>query len=115
MTIEANWSYTAKATIWRSSGTNEFNDPTFLAPEIFYCDYQGGVSGKVGDIGLTISDATTIWSEYANAAVGDYIMIGESAEASPPVAGAHKVMFVTRYADTFHRTADDYAIITGKG
>lgn len=114
MTIEANWSYTAIATIWRSAGTNEYNDPTFLPPEQFYCDYEGGVSGKIGDVGLTIADATTIWSEYANANVGDFIMIGASTELSPPTAGAHKVMYITRYADTFHRTADDYAIITGK-
>ena len=115
MTIEANWSYTAPMTIWRKSGTNQFGDTTFLPPETFMGDYQGGVSGKVGDIGLTVSDATTIWSEYSNASIGDFIIIGESSELSPPVAGAHKVMFITRFADTFHRTADDYAIITGKG
>ena len=114
MTAEANWSYTAKATIWRVTGKDSFNSPQFAEPETFYCDYQGGISAKLGDIGVNATDTTTLWTEYSDAKVGDFIKIGESSELSPASAGAHRVMFITQYADTFHRTADDYAIVTGK-
>ena len=46
-------------------------------------------------------------------AAGDYLLIGVSTEADPVVAGADEVRQVIRYADTFERLADDYAILTG--
>jgi len=55
----------------------------------------------------------TIWTEFADADTGDYILIGQSSEVDPITAGADEVMQAIRYADTFDRTADDYAIITG--
>jgi hypothetical protein len=54
----------------------------------------------------------TFWTEFALAAEGDYLLIGVSTEADP-VAGADEVRQVIRYADTFERLADDYAILTG--
>ncbi len=39
-------------------------------------------------------------------------MIGVSNEANPVAAGADEVRQVIRYADTFERLTDDYAIIT---
>ena len=114
MTIEANWSYTAKFTIWRVTGkSGPYNNPTYAPPEVYLCDYQGGISAALGDIGLDISRANTIWTEYANAKVGDYVLIGESSELNPLEAGADLVQFITRYADTFHRVAEDFAIVTG--
>ena len=40
-------------------------------------------------------------------------MIGVSTEPDPVMAGADEVRQVIRYADTFERLADDYAVITG--
>ncbi|MGC5371318.1 hypothetical protein ACPXA3_28475, partial [Klebsiella pneumoniae] len=54
----------------------------------------------------------TIWTEYATARDGDYILIGASAAAAPP-DDADEIRQVIRYADTFERLADDYAILTG--
>jgi hypothetical protein len=47
------------------------------------------------------------------ASTGDYILIGTSVDPDPLNAGADEIMQVIRYADTFDRIADDFAIITG--
>ena len=54
----------------------------------------------------------TFWTEYATAKVGDMIALGESSAATPP-DDADEVRHIIRYADTFERIADDYAIMTG--
>ncbi|MFP1868680.1 hypothetical protein [Lonsdalea quercina] len=115
MSSVANWSYTAKATIWRKlPGTDDYGDPLgYSAPEIIMADYQGGLSAKIGDIGTEITVKNTLWTEYALANKGDYLLIGESSETDPIAVGADEVMQVIRYADTFERLADDYAILTG--
>lgn len=114
MSSLASWSYTAKATIWKRSGaTNDYGDPIFSPPVIIACDYQGGLSKRLGAIGGERVVKNTIWTEYALADAGDYIMIGQTSEADPITAGADEVMQAIRYADTFERAADDYAIITG--
>lgn len=114
MSSIANWSYTAKATIWRNLGKDEAGDPIgYTAPEIILCDYEGGLSKRIGSLGAEIVVKNTIWTEFSLAAAGDCLLIGESTESDPVVAGADEVRQVIRYADTFERLADDYAIITG--
>ncbi|WP_313412025.1 hypothetical protein [Atlantibacter hermannii] len=115
MSSVASWSYTAKATVWRRlPGKDEYGDPLgYAAPEIIFCDYEGGLSKRISSVGAEIVVKNTVWSEYALASGGDYLLIGESTEADPVVAGADEVRQVIRYADTFERVADDYAIITG--
>ncbi|WP_368301287.1 hypothetical protein [Kluyvera sichuanensis] len=117
MSSTANWSYTAKATIWRKGpgGKDEYGDPIngYAAPEVIMCDYEGGLSKRIGNLGAEIVVKNTVWSEYALAAAGDYLLIGESANVDPVAAGADEVRQVIRYADTFDRIADDYAILTG--
>lgn len=121
MSSAANWSYTARATIWRKLGKDEYGDSlSYSAPEVFMCDYQGGLSAKVtnasaslGNLGSEKVVKNTFWTEYANAAAGDYLLIGVSTEPNPVVAGADEVQQVICYADTFERLADDYVIITG--
>lgn len=114
MSSLANWSYTAQATIWRRSGaSNDYGDPVFDAPVVITCDYQGGLAKRLGNIGSERVVKNTIWTEYALADTGDYILIGVSAETNPIAAGADEVMQAIRYADTFERLADDFAIITG--
>ncbi|CZY10519.1 TPA: hypothetical protein ACOEFP_004186 [Enterobacter bugandensis] len=45
--------------------------------------------------------------------MSDIYQIGVSTEADPVVAGADEVRQVVRYADTFERLSDDFAILTG--
>ncbi|MCA1178870.1 MULTISPECIES: hypothetical protein [unclassified Pantoea] len=114
MSSLANWSYTAQATVWRRLGLNEYGDSLgWSEPLVIACDYQGGLSKRLGAIGVEKVVKNTIWTEYALATTGDYILIGASAEPDPIAAGADEIMQSIQYADTFERTADDWAIITG--
>ncbi|HDC4461599.1 hypothetical protein [Enterobacter roggenkampii] len=117
MSSVANWSYTAKATIWRKGpgGRDENGDPIngYAAPEVIMVDYEGGLSKRIGSLGAEIVVKNTVWTEYEHAVAGDYLLIGVSTEADPVVAGADEVRQVIRYADTFERLADDFAILTG--
>ncbi|WP_150344255.1 hypothetical protein [Enterobacter ludwigii] len=111
----ARWSYTATATIWRKlEGNDEYGDPMgYAVPEQIMVDYEGGLSKRIGSLGAEIVVKNTVWTEFALATAGDYLLIGVSTEADPVVAGADEVRQVIRYADTFERLADDYAILTG--
>ena len=115
MSATASWSYTAKATIWRKlPGKDEYGDPLgYAAPEIILCDYEGGLSKRIGSLGAEIVVKNTVWTEFADAGSGDYLLIGESANPDPVAAGADEIRQVIRYADTFERIAEDIAIITG--
>jgi hypothetical protein len=110
----ASWSYTATATVWRKDGEpDDYGVQPWTAPEVIMCDYQGDATARLGDIGLDLSIKNTFWTEYTQAKRGDYILIGESTEANPVTAGADEIRHIIRYADTFERLADDFAIITG--
>ena len=114
MSSLASWSYTAQATIWKRSGaTNDYGDPSFDPPFVIACDYQGGLSKRLCDIGSEKVVKNTIWTEYPLADTGDYLLIGASTNPDPIAAGADEVMQAIRYADTFERLTDDYAILTG--
>lgn len=108
------WNYTAKCTIWRNLGFAENGDSLgWSEPEIFMCEYQGGLSAKIGNIGKEIAAKNTFWTEYAMASIGDYVSIGVSDNPDPIDAGADEVMAVLRNADSFYRQVDDRIIITG--
>ena len=115
MSSAASWSYTATATIWRKLvGNDEYGDPLgYQAPEQILCDYEGGLSKKLASLGAEIVVKNTVWTEFALAAAGDYLLIGLSTDADPVAAGADEVRQVVRYADTFESLVDDYAILTG--
>ncbi|MGY5368304.1 hypothetical protein ACXGQP_13250 [Enterobacter oligotrophicus] len=115
MSSIASWSYTATATIWRKlEGNDEYGDPLgYEEPEQIMVDYEGGLSKRIGSLGAEIVVKNTVWTEFALADAGDYLLIGASTEPDPVVAGADEVRQVIRYADTFERLADDYAILTG--
>lgn len=114
MSSAANWSYTAPITFWKRLGDNEYGDSLgFSEPVVIMGDYQGGLSRKLGALGFDKAVKNTIWTEFAGADTGDYILIGESTEPDPIAAGADEIMQSIQYADTFERTADDWAIITG--
>ncbi|MDU4128628.1 hypothetical protein [Pantoea sp.] len=114
MSSLASWSYTAQATIWKPLGMDEYGGSLgWSEPLVIACDYQGGLSKRLGAIGGEQVVKNTIWTEYALANAGDYILIGASTEPDPIAAGADEIMQSIQYADTFERTADDWAIITG--
>jgi len=111
----ARWSYTGKATFWkRLQGQDEYGDPMgFAAPVVIDCGFQGGLSRRIGNLGSELVVKNTIWTEFADADTGDYILIGISAEPDPLKAGADQIMQSVRFEDTFDRLVDDWAIITG--
>lgn len=112
MSSLANWSYTAKATIWPVIDTDRYGKPTLGAPVVIDCDYGGDGKRGSGNLGLEFVVKNTFWTEYATAKVGDMIALGESSASVPP-GDADEVKHIIRYADTFERIADDYAIMTG--
>lgn len=115
MSSVANWSYTATATIWRKlEGNDEYGDPLgYAEPEQILCDYEGGLSKKLASLGAEIVVKNTVWTEFTDAGSGDYLLIGESDNPDPVAAGADEIRQVIRYADTFERLADDWALLTG--
>jgi len=119
MSASASWSYTAKATHWPLLGRDDWSGQnTYGPPVVFYCDYKaeavrsadaGGTSPQTG---VELALRQVLYTEYAVVKQGDYVLIGESAEADPIAAGAAEVRTVVRDADTFDRIADDYRILT---
>ena len=117
MSNAANWSYTAKATIWHSAGTDEYNQQTFFPPVVFDCDYMLGgtaksIGGMVSNIGINFVIKNTFWTEYSLAKKGDFVLFGEHTELNPIEANADEIRHIIQYADTFDRVADDFALIT---
>ena len=114
MSEVANWSYTAKATIWRSAGKNyKTGVATFHEPEVIYCDYGGSQNRNKWELGREFAIKDILYTEYPHASIGDYILIGESAELDPIAAGANEIIAIQRFADTFNRDKDDYSLMTG--
>lgn len=113
MSSLSSWSYTATATIWRATGRDDKTGKyTFALPGPIACDYGAKSERKTDDKGVEFISRLSIYTEYANAKLGDYIKIGEDGTPDPIAAGASMVRSVVRYADTFNREADDYEIIT---
>lgn len=119
MSAAANWSYTAKATHWPRLGRDDWTgQESFGAPVHFDCDYKSEAVRSADAGGLSPGTSVelalrqVLYTEYAAVKQGDFVLIGESNEASPITAGAVEVRTVVRDADTFDRVADDYRILT---
>ncbi|HEN3625243.1 TPA: hypothetical protein U5E31_001884 [Yersinia enterocolitica] len=112
MSSAADWSYTAKATVWPMTGTDKWNKPTYGAPVVIDCDYGSRSKRKSNVIGNEIAVKLYFWTEYADAKEGDMIAIGAYAD-SAPIADADSIIAVGRDADTFERLIDDYELATG--
>lgn len=106
------WSYTAKATVWRCIGEDEYDKKIFSQPEVINCDYGMDKSSKLDNIGLGFVIKNTFWTEYDKAKADDYILLGEHIEPDPIKVGADRIRHIIQYADTFERLADDFALIT---
>ena len=113
MSAAANWSYTAKATHWPLLGRDDWTGlPTFGAPQVIACDYGAKSERRTDAKGVEFVSRQQLFTEFAGAKPGDFILIGESQAADPVAAGADEVRAITRYADTFDRAADDFEIVT---
>lgn len=112
MSATANWSYTARATIWAQTDTDEFSKPIYGPPIIIDCDYGSKTRRKGAEAGREISVKLYVWTEYADAKMGDKLAIGEF-DSPTPVDDADMIIDIVRDADTFDRIADDYEIATG--
>ncbi|MCT9812422.1 hypothetical protein N0K08_17400 [Acidovorax sp. Be4] len=113
MSAAANWSYTAKATFWAFMGRDDWtNANTYGSPVVIDCDYSAESVRMTDAKGVEFTTRQIIYTERADIKQGDFILIGESADASPITAGAFEVRAITRDADTFDRVADDYKLLT---
>ncbi|MGL4545423.1 MAG: hypothetical protein ACRCUU_07645 [Plesiomonas sp.] len=109
----ANWSYTANITIWHKLGIDDWTGAvTFAAPVVFMGDYSAQSERMVSAAGNDFVSKQTVFTEYSLAKEGDFVLIGESSDASPYNAMAQEVLLVLNYGDVFERTAPDYKLVT---
>ncbi|ELC0836178.1 hypothetical protein ACBE38_000893 [Klebsiella michiganensis] len=114
MSSTALWSYNKPCTFWKSLGFDEYGDPLgYEPPIIIMCDYIGGMSAKLGQMGKEVVVKNTFFTAFALAEEGDYILIGTSAELDPLNTKADEIRASTRWNDTLDGLEDDWAIITG--
>lgn len=114
MSAVANWSYTARATVWPLIGRDDKTGKlTFGLPVVIDCGY-GCESKTVFDgNGRQLVSNLTVYTEWPDGKRGDYVALGEYLLATDPLAAkAREVAIVERYEDTFGRVADDYALVT---
>lgn len=107
------WSYTAKITIWHKLGIDDWTGAvTFAAPVVFMGDYSAQSERMVSAAGNDFVSKQTVFTEYALAKEGDFVLIGESADLNPYNVGAQEVLLVLNFGDTLDRKAPDYKLVT---
>jgi hypothetical protein len=112
MSAAANWSYTAKATVWPLLAREDWGGAeTFGAPEAFACDYSGEAKTVVDAKGREFVSRLIIFTERSDLKQGDRVALGIQTAERPEAANAIEVRQVRRHADTFVRRADDYEVI----
>lgn len=115
MSSAANWSYTAKATLWPLSDRDDWDGgQSFGAPVVIDCDYASSSERLTDGKGVEFVSRMRVFTEHAAAKQGDYIAIGDHSSSIDPltVVGAAEVRLVLRYADTLDRLADDYEVVS---
>lgn len=113
MSAAASWSYTATATLWAQRSRDDFSGALiFDAPVTFDCDYSSKAQRATNAAGVEFTTGLTLYTERADIRQGDRVMIGASTATDPIAAGALEVRAVSRDADTFDRSADDYRVMT---
>lgn len=113
MSAAANWSYTAKATLWGLRSRDGLSGAeVFAAPVQFLCDYSTSVrSGRGQQPGDERIGGMKVYTARAGIKRGDRILIGMSTAADPLGLDTLEVKDVLRDADTFDRAADDYTVV----
>lgn len=113
MSASAAWSYTSTATHWAQAGFDDWTGvKTWAAPVTFACDYKGEAKTMTDATGQEFVSRQVLYTERSAIQPGDMVLIGSHAGADPVAAGAAEVRSVTRYADTFDLSADDFVIAT---
>jgi hypothetical protein len=113
MSSLARWANTSKATYWSLTGFDDWTqEKTYGPPVVIDCDYSAESKRMTDANGIEFTTRQIIYTECADLKQGDFILIGESATASPIAAGAFEVRAITRDADTFEGKADDYRVMT---
>jgi hypothetical protein len=113
MSSTAAWSYTRKATHWPRLSRDDWSGVASFGPPVaFACDYKAESRRMTDAKGIEFTSRQLLYTERANIAQGDFLLIGESLVSTPIAAGAWEVRAVTRYSDTFDRVADDYMVAT---
>lgn len=113
MSAVANWSYTARATVWPLLARDDWSGvKSFGPPESFDCDYSAESKRMTDALGVEFTTKQIIYTERSDIHQGDMVLLGESAELTPQAAGAFEVRLIKRDADTFQREADDFQIVT---
>lgn len=120
MSSTASWSYNKPCTLWKrirdadGSDTDGGGQPYGFHPPIdIMCDYIGGLSSKLSELGKGIVVKNTFFTAYADAEEGDYILIGTSTDTNPYNTKADEIRAFTQWNDTLDGVEDDWAIITG--
>jgi hypothetical protein len=111
MSAAARWSLTARATCWALQSRGDWNGAlTFAAPVSFDCDYNTTSMRRRSANGDEFSTKLVLYTEKADIALGDRIILGNNTAADPIAAGALEVRSVIRHADVFDRAADDFEV-----
>lgn len=115
MSAAANWSYSAKATLWALQSRDGLSGAeAYAAPVQFLCDFSTSVrSSRGGQPGDERIGGLKVYTERAGIKRGDRILIGVSTAADPLALDSLEVKDVLRDADTFDRVADDYTVVAG--
>lgn len=113
MSSLASWSYTAKATVWSLNSRDDWTGaPTYGEPVQIDCDYSAKAKRVTDANGDEFVTQQIVYTERADIKFGDRLLIGASTALDPLAAGALQVRAVTRDADTFNRSADDFTVMT---
>jgi len=113
MSAAAKWSYTMPITIWRLGAINDWTGVrAFDPPIVFKGDYSATSERLVSSAGIDFVAKQNIYTEYANAKVGDMVLIGSSTNPDPHAVNAQEILLVMDYGDVFERRAPDYRIVT---
>lgn len=113
MSSAANWSYTAKATLWVLQSRAAWGGGlTFDAPVSIACDYSVESKRATDSKGDEFTTSLILYTERADIKQGDRVALGESSAVDPIAAGALEVRAIKRDADTHDRVADDYQVMS---
>lgn len=122
MSLTGQATYTSAATIWRQTGNDGYGK-TWADPVVVLCTYRIGSKQKYVDTtGAEFAPTSQIWTEmrekYSGAILSlpaptkDMILIGESTEASPIIAGADVIASVMGDDESMFGELPDYMILT---
>lgn len=116
MSKNASWSYTATATYWSRTGSNENGVSNYDAPVTFKCSFVEGGESAQGDDGVEFTPRLTLYTEEGNIKRGDYIAMGDQTAIIEPAQSIGSVVRSKRiYDETLFNDIPDYRYQTAGG